>query len=174
MFHFEKLNAWQKAVALADIIYGATRRFPQDERFGLTSQMRRAAVSVAANLAEGASRHSKCDFAHFIEISAGSLFELLTQSHIAHRQSFMGAETLDLVVSSADELSRMLSGLRSSILDGTSKKVGSTKPLTSERSGSLNAQPSTLNSPNTTGSPCPTSGPSAGGHRSRPSARSGP
>jgi four helix bundle protein len=115
MFHFEKLNAWQKAVALADMVYESTRRFPQDERFGLTSQMRRAAVSVASNLAEGTSRHSGADFAHFIEISAGSLFELVTQSHIASRQQLLGDEQLKGILGASDELSRMLSGLRHAV-----------------------------------------------------------
>jgi four helix bundle protein len=115
MFHFEKLQAWQKAMALADVIYEATRRFPQDERFGLTNQMRRAAVSIASNLAEGTSRHSGPDFAHFIEISAGSLFELVTQSHIANRQQLLPDEQLKGIIGASDELSRMLSGLRHAV-----------------------------------------------------------
>ena len=65
MFPFEKLEVWQKAVALADNVYRLTKTFPDDERFGLTSQMRRASVSVASNIAEGSARHSRGDFAHF-------------------------------------------------------------------------------------------------------------
>jgi hypothetical protein len=69
MFIFEKLDVWHKSVALADLVYGLTKSFPSDERFGLTNQMRRAAVSVSSNLAEGCSRGSKPDFSRFIEIA---------------------------------------------------------------------------------------------------------
>jgi four helix bundle protein len=90
MFHFEKLEVWQKAIEFADLVYSGTRSFPSDERFGLTNQMRRAAaVSISSNLAEGSSRHSKADFARFVEISTGSLFEVVSQAVIAKRQGFL-------------------------------------------------------------------------------------
>ena len=70
MFNFEKLDVWQKAIDFADLIYTNTRGFPADERFGLTTQLRRGAVSISSNIAEGSSRSSKVDFARFIEIAA--------------------------------------------------------------------------------------------------------
>ena len=71
MFNFEKLEVWKKAVDFADFVYSTTRTFPDDERFGLTNQMRRAAVSISSNIAEGSSRHSKDDYARFLEIATG-------------------------------------------------------------------------------------------------------
>ena len=73
MFNFEKLEVWQKAIQFADVVYRLTKAFPDDERFGLTSQMRRAAVSISSNIAEGTSRHSRDDYARFLEIAAGSV-----------------------------------------------------------------------------------------------------
>ena len=70
MFNFEKLEVWQKAIDFGDLIYLETRRFPSDERFGLTNQLRRAATSVSSNIAEGSSRSSKNEFARFTEIAA--------------------------------------------------------------------------------------------------------
>ncbi len=115
MFNFEKLDVWQKAVVFADSIYSSTRTFPAEERFGLTNQMRRSAVSVSSNIAEGSSRMSDTDFGRFIEIGAGSLFELVSQSFIAQRQSFLSEQALRSIYRDAEELSRMLSGLRKSL-----------------------------------------------------------
>lgn len=78
-FSFEKLIAWQKARELASEIYKITKLFPKDEVFGLTSQMRRCAVSIASNLAEGSGRNSMKDKARFTEIAFGSDLELLNQ-----------------------------------------------------------------------------------------------
>jgi len=80
MFNFEKLETWHEAIAFADLVYKFTRNFPSEERFGLTNQMRRAAVSVSSNIAEGSSRSSHSDYARFVEIAAGSLFEVVSQA----------------------------------------------------------------------------------------------
>jgi four helix bundle protein len=80
MFNFEKLDVWQEAIRFADLIYELTTTFPEQERFGLTNQMRRAAVSISSNIAEGSSRLSRVDFARFVEIATGSLFEVLSQA----------------------------------------------------------------------------------------------
>jgi four helix bundle protein len=88
MFNFEKLDVWNDAIAFADSVYTITRAFPDDERFGLTSQMRRAAVSISSNLAEGSSRSSRPDYSRFIEIATGSLYEVVSQSVISKRQDF--------------------------------------------------------------------------------------
>src|SRR3989454_12547003 len=97
MFNFEKLDVWQKAIDFADLVYNLTRGFPADERFGLTNQMRRAAVSVSSNLAEGSSRSSRSDFSRFVEIGTGSLFEVLSQSFIGRRQGFLTEEQVHLI-----------------------------------------------------------------------------
>src|SRR5438034_8968451 len=116
MFNFEKLDVWQKAIDFADLIYNETRRFPAEERFGLTNQLRRAAVSISSNIAEGSSRSSKTDFARFTEIAAGSLFEAVSQSFIARRQSFSNEDQFRTIYTDAEQLSRMLSDLRKSLL----------------------------------------------------------
>src|SRR3954471_22833572 len=97
MFNFEKLEVWHKALDFADLIYSNTRSFPSDERFGLTNQMRRAAVSVSSNIAEGSSRSSKTDYMRFIEIATGSVFEVISQATISKRQGFLsGADFAQL------------------------------------------------------------------------------
>ena len=92
MFKFEKLAVWQKAIGFSDLIYSKTKRFPDAERFGLTNQMRRAAVSISSNIAEGAARNSRNDYARFLEIATGSLFEVVSQSFIGQRQGVNDAE----------------------------------------------------------------------------------
>ena len=116
MFNFEKLDVWKKAIDFADLIYNETRAFPAEERFVLKKQLRRSAVSVSSNIAEGSSRSSKNEFARFAEIAAGSVFEVVSQAFIARRQGFLSEEQFREVHSDADELSRMLSGLRKSLL----------------------------------------------------------
>ncbi len=115
MFNFEKLDVWQKAIDFTDLVYANTRSFPTEERFGLTNQMRRAAVSVSSNIAEGCSRSSKTDFARFIEISTGSVFEVVSQAFIGRRQGFLTESGFELLYHAAEEQSRMLSGLRKSL-----------------------------------------------------------
>lgn len=116
MFKFEKLEVWHKAIDFADLVYLKTRSFPQDERFGLTNQMRRAAVSVSSNIAEGSSRISEVDFARFVEIATGSLFEVVSESTIARRQRFLDDPDFAKIYSLAEEQGRMLSGLRRTLL----------------------------------------------------------
>jgi four helix bundle protein len=118
MSNFEKLTVWDRAIDFADSVYLATRKFPDDERFGLTSQMRRAAVSVSSNLAEGSSRASKIDFARFVEIATGSAFEVVSQAVISRRQGFLADLDFAKLYGAAEELSRMLSGLRKSLIEG--------------------------------------------------------
>ncbi|PHX95294.1 MAG: four helix bundle protein [Pedosphaera sp.] len=110
MFNFEKLEAWKQALALSKVVYQLTKTFPDDERFGLTSQMRRASVAVASNLAEGSPRSSRQDFARFVEIATGSVFEIV-------RSQGLGTEaTWSDLRDRAAELTRILSGLQRSRL----------------------------------------------------------
>lgn len=118
MFNFEKLAVWQKAIAYADDVYTITERFPDRERFGLTNQLRRAAVSVSSNMAEGSSRSSSADYSRFLEIAYGSLMETVSQMFVAHRRQFADEGSFRRVYDSADELARMLSGLRGSVAAG--------------------------------------------------------
>ena len=117
MFRFEKLDVWQKAMDWIDHIYSGTAGFPEDERFGLTSQLRRSSISVAANIAEGSGRTSDKDFARFVEISYGSLMEAVCECIVAKRQGYLSEKHFMTLYSDAEELSRMLSGLRSYLLE---------------------------------------------------------
>ena len=117
-FRFEKLDVWHRAVDFADSVYNATSSFPADERYGLTNQMRRAAVSVSSNIAEGSGRASDRDFGRFVEIAYGSLMEVVSQLSIAQRRKFILKETFDTVYQQADEVARMLSGLKAHLERG--------------------------------------------------------
>jgi four helix bundle protein len=116
MFNFEKLDVWQKAIDFADLVYAITKKFPSEERFGLTNQMRRAAVSISSNIAEGCSRSSNIDFGRFVEIATGSIFEVVSQAFIGRRQGFLDKTDFQKLYRAAEEQSRMLSGLRKSLL----------------------------------------------------------
>lgn len=116
MFKFEKLDVWQKAIDFADLVYSKTKSFPSDERFGLTNQMRRAAVSVSSNIAESSARISDADFARFVEIATGSLFEVVSESTVARRQGYLSDETFPAIYKTAEEQGRMLSGLRRTLI----------------------------------------------------------
>ncbi len=117
MFGFERLEVWEKASLFADTVYAITRNFPSDERFGLTNQMRRAAVSISSNIAEGSSRMSRKDFARFIEIATGSVYEVVSQAFIGRNQGFLSQENFETLYQAAEQQGRMLSGLRRSLLD---------------------------------------------------------
>ena len=115
-FNFERLEAWTQALAFSRAVYQATKSFPDGERFGLTSQMRRASVSVASNLAEGASRSSRQDFARFVEIATGSVFEVVAQIEIARTLGLGSEADWSDIRNRAAELTRIFSGLRRSLL----------------------------------------------------------
>ena len=119
MFRFEKLDVWHWAAAFADAVYSVTRKFPGDERFGLSSQMRRASVSISSNIAEGSGRVSDKDFGRFVEIAYGSVMEIVSQTHIALQQGFLSQSEFEELYQQAEELSRMLSGLRNKLLSGS-------------------------------------------------------
>jgi four helix bundle protein len=104
----EKLQVWQKAMELANKTYVWTRDFPTQEQYGLISQMRRAAVSIPSNIAEGSQRTTDRDFANFILIARGSLAELKTQILISHRLDFLSDAVREEAVSNIEELSKML------------------------------------------------------------------
>lgn len=111
-FNFERLDVWRRALGLASLVYDVTGVFPAEERFGLSGQMRRAAVSISSNIAEGSSRSSRQDFARFVELATGSLYELVSQAFIARKQKLLGEESFERIYTEAEEIIRMLSGLR--------------------------------------------------------------
>ena len=106
MFNFEKLDVWQEAIQFADLVYELTGDFPDGERFGLTNQMRRAAVSISSNLAEGSSRVSRADFGRFVEIATGSLFEVVSQTTIALRRRMIAQNDYKRIYAAAEKQSK--------------------------------------------------------------------
>src|SRR5947207_1382088 len=103
----ERLEVWQMAVDLVVSIYKETDRFPKEEKFGLTSQIGRAAVSIAANIAEGAGRNSSKEFSYFLSNAQGSASELATELLIAHRLSFLNTEAYQKLIATLDSVGRM-------------------------------------------------------------------
>ncbi len=109
---YKDLVVWQKSIAAAKLIYGLTSRFPSDERFGLVSQMRRAAVSVPSNIAEGQARHTTGEFIQFISHAEGSVAELDTQIHLVIELGFASPADVEPSRLLLDDIRRMLNGLR--------------------------------------------------------------
>ena len=107
-FSHRDLIVWQKSMKLVSLVYTFSKEFPADERYGLTSQMRRAAVSVPSNIAEGRSRSSRKDFAQFLHISLGSVAELETQIEIAKNLSFGNNQGYTACMELLGEVRRML------------------------------------------------------------------
>jgi four helix bundle protein len=108
---YEDLIAWQRAMELVDAIYKISSGWPGDERFGLTSQIRRAAVSVPANIAEGQGRNGRREFQQFLGIANGSICELETMTRVATRQGFQRVEDEARLLGLAKEVSRLVNGL---------------------------------------------------------------
>lgn len=112
---YKDLIAWQKAMELVDMIYDVTEGFPSNEQFGLVSQLRRAAVSVPSDIAEGKAHYSNRDFVRFLRHARGSLAEIETQVLIAQRRKFLPDSEMPKLVRQLDELGRILSGLINSL-----------------------------------------------------------
>lgn len=110
--NYRDLIVWQKAIALTEEIYGLTKRFPSDERFGLVAQIRRAAVSVPSNIAEGQARHMSREFIQFISHAEGSLAEVDTQLMLSKQLGFCCGEETEPIVSRISEIRKMLMALR--------------------------------------------------------------
>jgi four helix bundle protein len=112
---YKDLKVWQMGVEISLAVYRLTDKFPQHEKYGLVSQMRRAAISIPSNIAEGHSRGQTKDVIRFLSISRGSVSELETQLIVAERLEYVQRQDLDRIFSLLDEESRMLSGLRRSL-----------------------------------------------------------
>ena len=108
---YRDLLVWQKAMELVTEVYRVTGRFPDDEKFGITAQIRRAAVSVPSNIAEGYGRNMLKDYIRFLRVARGSLLELETQVIISKNLKYISGEVLKETLGKTDEISRMLNGL---------------------------------------------------------------
>lgn len=110
--NYRELKVWQAAMDLAEQCYLATKNFPNDELFGLTSQIRRAATSIPANIAEGQGRQHTKEFLNHLSIARGSLKEVETHLLLSQRVGLLDQTALDSLLTMSDEISRMLTGLR--------------------------------------------------------------
>jgi four helix bundle protein len=113
---YRDLRVWQQAIELAENVYEVTKAFPREEIYGLTSRMRRAAVSVASNIAEGNARQTGGEYLQFLGNARGSLAELHTQTIVAARLEFLSSETENALVERVDNVGRLLNALRKSIV----------------------------------------------------------
>lgn len=114
MISFERLNVYQDAVRLAIDIYKVTRDFPKDEIFGLISQLRRAAVSVSLNIAEGSARGKK-EFMHFLDMARGSCYELVPLLKIGSELGYLKKQDFEKLYETADTLAKRISALKKSV-----------------------------------------------------------
>jgi len=112
---YRELIVWQKSMDLVRSVYELTKKFPNEERFGLSSQVRRAAVSVPSNIAEGQGRNSTKEFLRHLSISYGSLMETETQILIAEMQAYVTADECESLLLRSAEIGRMINGLAHSL-----------------------------------------------------------
>lgn len=123
---YQKLLIWQKGMELVKIVYKLTKQFPKEELYGLTSQMRRSAVSIPANIAEGSQRSSDKDFSNFVLIARGSLAELETEMLVAQDLQYGSESDYQLLFQKMDEISKMLRAFHT-------KLIANRYPLTANR-----------------------------------------
>lgn len=115
MKNFKELIVWQKSIELVVAVYGAAKNFPSEEKYGLANQMRRAAISISSNIAEGHMRSTNKDFGQFLSIARGSCAELETQNVISKKLGYVGEGDYIALDSKIEEISKMLSLLRSKL-----------------------------------------------------------
>jgi len=112
LYSFEKLEVWKESIKLVKSIYDLTNNFPETEKFGLVSQLRRASVSVASNLAEGTSRNTNKDKAHYTTMAFSSLMEVLNQLIISKELNFISEDNIEELREQVSKISNMLNALR--------------------------------------------------------------
>lgn len=117
---YKDLKVWQKGIGIVDKVYSITASFPKDELYALTSQMRRAAISIPSNIAEGFARKHTREYRQFLSISLGSCAEVDTQLIIAHRRNYIKKEKLDELSEAIDHEARMLSTLINKLVQASS------------------------------------------------------
>jgi len=138
-FRFEKLEVWQEARKINQVIYRLTRKFPREELFAMTSQIRRASVSVSSNIAEGSGRNPDKDFAHFLEQSYGSLMEVASVFYLALDEGYVTENDLDPLFDEIEKLAKRTASLNRSLFIPTSKT-----PFNRTKSSALDPRRSTL------------------------------
>ncbi|GAB5537601.1 MAG: four helix bundle protein [Rubricoccaceae bacterium] len=116
--NYTGLKVWRASMDLTDLVYEATASFPKHELFGLTSQVRRAAVSIPSNIAEGWGRGKTGEYLQFLRYARGSLYEVETQLRIAVRRGYADQEVVGRLIASSTEISKMLAGLTKALQRG--------------------------------------------------------
>ena len=116
--HFRELNVWQHSMRLAKAVYQLTVKFPREERFGLSAQLQRAAVSIPSNIAEGNARQSRRDYARFVSMASGSVAELQTQLMLANDLELADALSVEDCLATCEQVSKMLYRLQQALLAG--------------------------------------------------------
>ena len=115
MHNYKKLNVWISSISLVKNIYNLTRKFPKDEMFVLTQQLRRATISIPSNIAEGAGRNSNAQFKNFLQISIGSCFEVETQLIISKELDYISEEELETISKELDSIMKMNHNLQKTL-----------------------------------------------------------
>ena len=115
MHNYKKLNVWISSISLVKNIYNLTRKFPKEEMFVLTQQLRRAAISIPSNIAEGAGRNSNAQFKNFLQISIGSCFEVETQLIISKELNYISEEELETISKELDSIMKMNHNLQKTL-----------------------------------------------------------
>jgi four helix bundle protein len=115
MHQFKNLEIWKRSRLFCSKIYAVTSNFPDNEKFGITNQLRRASVSIPSNIAEGSSRASNKDFSRFLEIAIGSAYEIETQLLISNDLEFLEFDTLEILLTELEEIIKMISKFRSTL-----------------------------------------------------------
>ena len=115
MHQFKNLEIWKRSRYFCSKIYAVTSNFPDNEKFGITNQLRRASVSIPSNIAEGSSRASNKDFLRFLEIAIGSAYEIETQLLISNDLEFLEFDTLKILLYELEEIIKMISKFRSTL-----------------------------------------------------------
>ena len=115
MHNYKKLNVWVSSISLVKNIYKLTRKFPKDEMFVLTQQLRRAAISIPSNIAEGAGRNSNAQFKNFLQISIGSCYEAETQLIISKELEYISEEELDTISKELDSIMKINHNLQKTL-----------------------------------------------------------
>ena len=117
MNSYRDLIVWQKAMVLVTLVYKLSKKFPEDEKFGLTSQIKRSSVSIPSNIAEGYGRKYSNDYSRFLQMARGSLYECQTQFEIALNLDFVNSEDLKAISQISLEVEKMLNSLINKISD---------------------------------------------------------
>jgi four helix bundle protein len=122
LYSFEKLEVWKESIKLIKSIYDLTKDFPESEKFGLVNQLRRASVSIASNLAEGTSRSTNKDKAHFTTMAFSSLMEVLNQLIISKELNYISKKNIEELREHISKISNMLNALRKSQINNSTNK----------------------------------------------------